>query len=268
MKFRKIEVNNVPKSGTVQSWYLIIDNQTDLITYLKIDTEFLWRSIESMMRDDSDGKGNIRLDHLSAHREVHISYVIKNKLLSSEQSSEVTPVDVITSITTNKLENLLKILSSGDSIQIGMSGGYSNLSSFDEIWKPTILEKIEKDDCVFPIDKSPIIANVLIIENGSSIGKDVYNFADKLCDKAKKEIPKTIKELKMKDSKWIASSIASSNKIVLKTNLVDNYQLDEFMKLFSVLPSKEIYIKTYNVEKLKEHTLWNLNNDKHKIVFF
>ena len=118
---------------------------------------------------------------------------------------------------------------------------------------------------------------MLIIENATSIEYEVRAFAQTLCSKQlemnkygslENDTPKSIVSLKETDKKWVAASIMSSNKIVMKSELVDKYQIDEFMELFSKLENKEIYLRTNNTEVLKSHPLWKENNTKHKIEFF
>jgi len=276
MLFTKLELHNVPQKGTVHAWYLEIRNLQELLEYLEIDTKNFWNALRSMRRDDSDGKGNIRMDHLSSTREVIIAHMIESRVHKGT-ADNLMPVDVISDIAANKLGVMMKMLDAGDIVHINSKGGYCNKKGFYETWNPTVIKQIEKDEIVFPIDTDPIKANVLIIENATSIEYEVRAFAQTLCSKQlemnkygslENDTPKSIVSLKETDKKWVAASIMSSNKIVMKSELVDKYQIDEFMELFSKLENKEIYLRTNNTEVLKSHPLWKENNTKHKIEFF
>ena len=264
MLFTKLELNNVPQKGTVHAWYLEIRNLQELFDYLEIDTKNIWNVLRSMRRDDSDGCGNIRMEHLSSTREIIIAKFIESRVHKGT-ADNLMPVDVISDIAANKLGVMMKILDAGDIVHINSKGGYCNKKGFYETWNPTVIKQIEKDEIVFPIDTDPIQANVLIIENATSIEYEIRAFAKTLC---LNDTPKSIVSLKEMDKKWVAASIMSSNKIVMKSELVDKYQIDEFMQLFSKLGNKEVYLRTNNPEVLKSHPLWVENNTKHKIEFF
>jgi len=270
MKFRKIKVENKRSSQKFEDestyWTLILDNVEDLYTYLKHDSKCYYETLISLRREPTDKEfeySNIRLDHLSSHREHTIGIVVRSKLFSQEEIV-VLPHEVLGEIIQGKGKDMLHHIKNLGPIQISANGGWCGVSSFDELYSPKILEEIEKEDCALPSNSEPICTNYLVLENGNEVPPDFRKFVKEYFNLYDY---RSIRLLKDKDPKWVVESIKLSQNIVFQTNAVDLNQIDSFMKIFTKIDKKGIYIRTNNKKDIVSHPLYEINSSKHNIVF-
>lgn len=283
MKFVKLKIKNSEYNSQNSYWQnkfniywvLLLRTQEEVMKYMRLDAEMYSKSLLSMRREDKNSTkdvekhGNVRLDHLGSSREQVLGTYISCHVLGVDKDTVMWPHEILSDIVMGKGKALLSVVENSV-IQINHAGGWCLHDAFVDMHKCEIIDELEKDSCTLPIDDKPIKTKVLILENGTTVSDSVESYGAKLSGQHSygNEYLNTIRELKEKDSEWVAKSIAGSKIIVMETQAIDDAQLDSFMKLFSQLTDKKIHIRTSNKDVIKNHPLFTTNESLHTITFF
>ena len=253
------------------SWFLLLTTKEDVLAYLRIDVERYLSALQGMQlkKCKEEREINVRLDHLSGNREVVIATALKFRMLAAKEGEKVYPILVINDVAVEKAKSMTHHLNVSGVVQINEAGGWCGHERFLEIHNAKIIERRPIEDGLIQFPQGdPLTGVVLILENDGHIDNNVYSQALEISEKRYKCDPSSIKNLKDKDQKWVAKSIANAAVIVTETRAVDPQQLNSMMKLFSKLQGKEIHIRTEFKETITGHPLFETNNQLHKVLFF
>lgn len=267
-KFIKLLLKDVPGKGDTQQWRMVIDNEADLTTYHHIDTQCNGEAFLGLERSKD---GDIVLSHTgpASTRQIVLQRLLHAKLQCLPQGEKMHPLFEVAAITDRKYLGMLKYITQFGAIQINEAGGYCGLESFIKTWNADILETIEKPDFGFPLEDAILTADTIILENSHPEWSGNY------MEKRIREIItapgkiQTIYNLREVDHSYIFKSLSTCKNIVIESQIQDDAQVTDFMRLFSNLPTKNIYLffSTENVAKIKAHPLYLDNSQLHNINF-
>ncbi len=265
MKFVKLNLKTSRDPKHAIQWNMIIDNIEDLKAYHNLEATLNAEAFLDL------GKTK-RAGHLGDDNPRMLVIDSLLKIKAHRQDGEKTyPIIEVAKLTDQKYLSMLRLLSNGETIRVNKAGGYCTLDGFLETWGGEIIETIEKDDIGFPIDEEVIKCDTLILENSFNFyaGNDFKKELKILLGEKVGTIG-VINSLRTIDKAYIIKALLNAKNVYISTQLLDDKQLDDFMTLFSNLPSKTVFLRMFGdkIEQLKAHPLFEVNNNIHKIVFF
>lgn len=248
MKFIKLRLHNVPQKGTVEEWRMVIDNLPDLEKYHDLDAY-----LHATALVDVEGSKH----HAISHRGIAIAQMIESKHAGS-------PISIVANLTDGKYLGMERQILKGNTLTISNGGSWCLLDGYISTWNAEVLATIEKDDIGFPVDEDVINADTIILENSdrSIPFKNLYNIVGEGTVAA-------ICNLKQIDLSYVIKAINNCKNVFIESQLIDDNQIDDFMKLFSTVKRKKIYLSLTEggKEKIKSHPLFEKNSEIHNIVF-
>jgi hypothetical protein len=248
MKFVKLRLHNVPQKGTIEEWRMVIDNLSDLGKYHDLDAY-----LNATALVDVEGSKH----HAISQRGSAISRMIELK-------HEGSPVCIVAEMTDKKYLGMERHILKGNTLAISNGGSWCLLDGYISTWNAEVLATIEKDDIGFPVDEDVINAETIILENSdkSIPFKNLYNIVGDGTVAA-------ICNLKQIDVAYVLKAINNCKNVFIESQLIDDNQIDDFMKLFSTVKRKNIYLSLTDggKEKIKSHCLFEKNSEIHNIVF-
>jgi len=267
-KFIKLLLKDIPKVGNEIQWRLVIDDIETLNKYHSLDATLNMEAFMTMEREPNGG--DIKLSHTGAAptRAIMLQTYLQAKIMTTPANEKVYPIIEVASLTDRKYLAMFKYILSHGAIQINPSGGYCGLESFINTWNADILEELEKDDFGFPIEEDIILADTIILENSHP------DYASSGEWKANKFVAnpgtiKTIYHLREMDATYVFKCVTACKNVVIESQLLDNSQLDSFIKMFLNVPGKNIYLilSKENEIKIKSHPLYEQANAIHNIHY-
>lgn len=254
-KFIKLKIKDVTQ------WRLVIDNYTDLQNYHELEVENNFHAFLSLNR-----KGNeLVLPENPTIRAIGLQRILDARITSCPKGEKMYPFIEVAEITDSKLISMSKAINISP-IQVNEAGGYCFLDSFIKTWDAEVLEEIEKKDFGFPIEDEILKTNTIILENSPTEKNSLLEGIIK--EKIENiGVVKTIFNLKNIDIDYVFKCLQITSNIIIESQLMDDNQIDSFMKLFLNLEPKNIYLflNEENVAKIKSHCLFVKNNNLHKI---
>lgn len=244
-KFVKIVLKT--NHGEETSWRLILENDEDLLKYANLDTEL---STHAYL-NSSNKEG-----HIAGTRANTIARFLEAKTGSLQEGELLIPIVSISEMLNKKYIGMHHMIQKGYSVCVNVSGGWNCLESFLKQWNGEILDMIEKPDFGFPVDVEDIIANTVVLENGSC--KSSIDVTTLVNAGIKLGNIRMINNLKEIDLSYVAKAILQSENIILRSQLIDDNQLNMFMQMFSELIGKTVYL-FLDLEaetKLRSHPLF------------
>lgn len=268
-KFVKLKLNDLPNDEVPDiQWRLVIDNLKDLDNYHSLNATLNMEAFMSMERDKG---GNIKLSHTGAvpTRTIALERLLHAKFSTTPEGQKVYPIIEVALITDKKHLGMIKCITNHGAIQINEAGGYCDLNGFIKTWNAEILEEIEKPDFGFPVNDAPLQADTIILENshrdytGSYLEKTVKEDI-KNCGNVQ-----TIYSLREVDHTYLFKCLSLCKNIATRTQLQDDNQLDQFMKMFKKMPPKNVYLYVSKdvEERIRKHEYFAENNYTHNIKF-
>jgi hypothetical protein len=270
MKFLKLKLNGVPesKNDVVVKWVLVIDNEQDLMQYHQHDAYCNMQSFMSLEREPNGG--GIKTSHLAAvdTRSLSMVRMIQAKQITLAEGEKMYPIIEVAKITDQKYLSMLKYILNYGAIRINPAGGWCGLQGFIKTWNAEILEEVNKDSIGFPTDDDAIQADTIILENAHP---EYSGYVNRL---AKNTITNcgtvaTIYNLKEVDRDYVFKCLSNCKNILIDSQLQDESQVEDFIKLFSLLKRKNVYLllDKENEGKIRSNKLFSRLNDIHNIVF-
>jgi hypothetical protein len=229
---------------------IIINNHEDLEEYTKFKNNRFKGALEDILRDkDYDAQDVMRKDESPEKRTIKLFHQ-NNDLITATQMG-------LTKIIMGMSKTLSSIKDTEQTMLVNEAGGYG-------VFREGIEFEYVSDDYFepsYPNIKKGINSNVLVIENASTISKDLlillekesiinYNSITRL-----REIPMDV--LKKELNILIMSGL---KEIVFETQLTDHTQIEEMQRLLNSLPFLTIRILTAYPEKLPD--------TKHKVILY
>lgn len=246
-------------------WMLLIDNEVVLEKFYSHEAHL---NITTLMGMEVDNDGHVALGHTGAQsvRAITIQRWLSLKQITAN-GEKVYPIIEIAKMTDEKYLTMYELIGDGGTILVNSSGGYSDYNGFIKTWDGEILEEIEKPDFGFPVDDDVIKADTIVLENSHRDYKSIDNGLIKRIPQA--GIVAGLYNLKEIDRGYVMKCLENCKNVVIQSTLMDNEQLDGFMKMFTLLSPKQVYLTIYGngMSKLKLHSLWNTVSNKHTIIF-
>lgn len=267
-KFIKFLLKNVPDKGNIQQWRLVIDNEADLKSYHNFDIKCNGEAFLGLERGKD---GGIVLSHygMASTRHTVLHQLLQLKLNTLKEGEKMYPIGEVANITNKKYLGMLKCISLFGAIQINEAGGYCDLKSFIKTWDADVLETIEKADFGFPLEDQIMAADTIILENSHPSWNG--NYMEGKINNVIKSPGKvqTIYNLREIDHRYIFKSLSTCKNIVIESQIQDDAQVTDFMRLFSKLQPKNIYLffSNDNIIKIKQHPLFYENEKLHNLYF-
>ena len=275
-KFVKLELNTL--KGKKVQWRLVIETEQDFFKYHKLDVENNTMAFISMdKKKDNDGvihflpedaevmiqkghTGGLPTSQMTVAR--YINAVINSK----PQGEKVFPIVELSKLHEKKGLGMLRYIQEHGAIQLNEAGGWSGFDSFVKQWNGRVLDVIEKRDFGFPLDGEILTADTIILENAYMPNCENSLFY-KLDGRKGLGVIRTIHSLKEVDREWVGKCIYACKNVALRSQLMDDEQLDGFMKMFLKMPPKNIilFLDAQATDKLKAHPLFSQNNKLHNI---
>jgi len=246
MKFALLELNEVPKKGTIGQWRLIIDSKEDLDNYHGYEGHSYSNALLSMARNSKTGE--IETSHIggAATKEMILARWLSMRKETAKEGEKIYPLIEMANLVDRKYLGQLKHITNIGAIQINEAGGWCGLDGFLSTWNGRVLKYIEKETCAFPSSEKSLIADTICLENshpeygGSYLKEDAKKvFGNKA------GVIEVIYNLREIDIDYIKQSVLNAKNIYINTQVQDDNQLELFMRLFEKMPPKTIFINVY-----------------------
>ncbi len=267
MLFRKIHHPATQYDKAHDVWYMIIKTDEELLRYADLDGEMMAQAYVALPT-------NLEKSHLTGTKERVINQVLQNAVAMAKPGEKVWPLQAINHFQNKKIMGMHKYIQSTGPIQVGQRGGWCGAESFLRSWPNAVVtEEVERPDMRFPSEVKAYETDLLYLENAERVGLDFSRAVDaavgydrntwNLINRERL----VISELKLKDTAWVAGMVGMAKTVAIETQMADPAQADSFMKMFSVMDRKTIYIRTGDEQGLRSHRFFPLCNDRHDIKF-
>lgn len=240
MKFYKIKFRNNDGNERTQ-WRMIIDNEEDLNEYHSYNATASFESLMSIAKDQAKNPGSHT--RASDARAIAIDKLIRLRAETAPAGEKVYPLLEVASIVDQKHLGMLKYLRQEKAICMNGAGGYCDLEGFLRTWDAEVVEMIEKPSIGFPTEEEAIKCDTLVLENAPK------DYTWHLEERAKRTVKKVgevavIYNLRDVDGQYVMKCLENCKNVYINSELIDEKQVGQFMKLFMLLSSRKgVYLR-------------------------
>lgn len=274
-RFEKLSVKNINTCNTNKpqefiSWGLIISDLKQLGEYHSYDVKASYNAFMTLERStNKDAAFAYSTAHLSLRATGIAQYLNCRIMTNSMKGIRTVPLIELSKMSGDKYFAMQKCIIQGQAVRILEHGSYCDYDSFKRAWDTTVLETVDKPDFGFPVGKEVLTAQTICLENGGQgIGDNSHlSYASKLGFNS--GTIATIFNLREQDMSYVFKCLEQAKNIIIPSLFVDEGQINGFMKMFTTLPSKNVYIISNpdRFEAIKNHPLYPINNTIHIISF-
>lgn len=255
-EFRKLETQ---RGGA--AWYLILENEHDVLMYMDIDSTLMVDEIVNVASQKREFK-------TVGHANSTVG-VIAHSLIDLYEASSKSAPDFLSDITQKKGIAMLNIIRKGCTVSINHNRGYNDFEGFDAIHNFKVLATLPaQSPFAFPKDDSidvPLVDH-LILENAPRDNREIIQRF-----KLESQKHACITSLKEQSSEFVMIAIEYASDIYFSTQAIDAQQVDKMMTLFESLILRKtihIVITTHDAKRIKKHPQFFKVAAQHIVHFY